>query len=126
MTRYRYVTELTPPAPFVTVSLRCPSTGRQAEGLPAQVDTAADRTVVPDGIITTLGLVPDGRAVFQGFGGQLLELPIFLVALILLDCPPVLARVALGQGEPYILLGRDVLNTQRILLDGPGLAVEIG
>jgi hypothetical protein len=126
MIRYRYVTALTPPAPFVTVSLRCPSTGRQADGLPAQVDTAADRTVVPDTMIAALGLVPDGRAVFQGFGGQFLELPIYLVAITLHDCPPIPARVALGQGEPYILLGQDVLNTQRVLLDGPGLGVEVG
>jgi hypothetical protein len=28
--------------------------------------------------------------------------------------------------EPFILLGRDVLNQHRLLLDGPGLAFEIG
>jgi hypothetical protein len=27
--------------------------------------------------------------------------------------------------EPFILLGRDVLNRHRLLLDGPGLALEI-
>jgi hypothetical protein len=30
------------------------------------------------------------------------------------------------EGEPFILLGRDVLNQHRVLLDGPGLALEIG
>lgn len=30
------------------------------------------------------------------------------------------------QGELYVLLGRDVLNRHRILLDGPQLAFEIG
>ena len=28
--------------------------------------------------------------------------------------------------EPFILLGRDVLNQHRLVLDGPGLAFEIG
>jgi hypothetical protein len=27
--------------------------------------------------------------------------------------------------EPFILLGRDILNRHRLLLDGPGLALEI-
>ena len=27
--------------------------------------------------------------------------------------------------EPFILLGRDVLNRHRVLLDGPGLTLEI-
>jgi len=44
MIRYRYAQQLSPPAPVVTVTLRCPTTGTQAVGLPAQLDTAADRT----------------------------------------------------------------------------------
>jgi len=125
MARYRYVTELNPPAPFMTVSLRCLATGHELSGLPAQVDSAADRTIVPGPTIAELGLVPDGRVVFQGFGSQLFELPIYLVEIKGPDLLPMPIRVALGENEPYLLLGRDVLNACRVLLDGPHLALEI-
>jgi len=41
------------------------------------------------------------------------------------DLPPLLIRAAVGEREPHVLLGRDVLNTYSILLDGPGRALEI-
>lgn len=126
MIYYRYVTALTPPAPFVNVTLRCPSTGREATGLPAQIDTAADRTVLPSEVDEAMGLADDGRELFQGFGGQLMELPMYLVALVLHDCPAIKLRAVRGEHEPHILLGRDFLNALRILLDGPRLALEIG
>jgi hypothetical protein len=49
MIRYRYVTHLQPPAPFVNVTVRCPTTGTSVKDIPAQIDPAADRTVVPGG-----------------------------------------------------------------------------
>jgi hypothetical protein len=42
MIRYRYNDQHDPPAPFVYVTLGCPTTGNRAANLPAQVDTAAD------------------------------------------------------------------------------------
>jgi hypothetical protein len=81
-----------PPAPFVNVTLRCPATGNEKTNLPAQVDSAADRTVVPDTVVAALQLVQDGRAVFQGIGSQLVELPLYLVAVIVHDLPPVLVE----------------------------------
>jgi hypothetical protein len=125
MIRYRYVHELTPPAPFVNVTLRCPTTATRADGLPAQLDSAADRTVLPGNVARAVGLVEDGRALFQGFAGEIVELPVFLVEVQIHDFPPVLIRAALGEREPHILLGRDVLNAHRIMLDGPGLVAEI-
>jgi hypothetical protein len=93
--------------------------------LPAQLDTAADRTVIPGRLVEALGLVEDGRALFQGFAGELIELPVFLVEVQIHDFAPQLTRAALGEKEPYILLGRDVLNAHGIRLDGPKLALEI-
>ena len=125
MIRYRYADQFNPPAPFVNVTLRCPATGTQADGLPAQLDLAADRTVLPGRVVEALGLVEDGRALFQGFAGEVIELPVFLVEVRVHDLLPLLTRAALGANELHILLGRDVLNAHRILLDGPQLALEI-
>jgi hypothetical protein len=125
MIRFRYAQQLSPPAPFVNVTLRCPATGTHAVGLPAQLDIAADRTVLPGRVVKELGLAEDGRALFQGFAGEVIELPIFLVEIQVHDFLPLLTRAALGANEPHILLGRDALNAHRILLDGPQLALEI-
>jgi hypothetical protein len=75
--------------------------------------------VLPGRVVAALGLVEDGRALFQGFAGELVELPLFLVAVQVHDLPAVLTRAVLGREEPHVLLGRDVLNHHRTLLDGP-------
>ena len=125
MIRYRHTHQLSPPAPFVNVTLRCPVTVSQLAGLPAQLDSAADRTILPGRVVEGLGLVEDGRALFQGFAGEVIELPIFLIEVQVHDFSPVLIRAALGEHEPHVLLGRDVLNSHHVVLDGPGLALEI-
>jgi hypothetical protein len=125
MIHYRYAEQFTPPAPFVNVSVQCLATGSRAEKQPAQVDSAADRSVLPERLVEGLGLVEDGRLLFQGFAGQVVELPVFLVAIQVHDFPPVLVRAALGVGEPHILLGRDVLNAHDFLLAGPRLSLGI-
>jgi hypothetical protein len=123
---YRYVSTVDPAAPFVKIGLRCPITGRQVEGLPALIDTAADRTVVPAPIIAGLNLEQAGHELFQGFGGQVVELPTYVVVVVIHDLTPITVKVALGEDEPYVLLGRDVLNLYRLVLDGPELTLEIG
>ncbi len=125
MIRYAYNRQVDPPAPFVHVSLRRPGDGPSIDNLPAQVDTAADRTVIPGGLVARLGLVPLDELTVAGFGGQVLLVSTYLVELSLRDQPPRPIEVLAHEGEPYILLGRDVLNHHRLLLDGPGLALEI-
>jgi hypothetical protein len=126
MIRYRYATEAKPPAPFVNVTIRCPTTGRCTEPLPALLDTGSDCTVLPSSAVSTLDLVQVGLLECQGFYGELAELPVFLVAVSMHDLRPVEVRAVLGERERYVLLGRDVLNNHRTVLDGPQLALEIG
>jgi len=125
MIRYRYSQQLTPPAPFVYVSVGCLATGALVSSLPAQIDTAADRTVLPRRLVENLGLAEDGRALFQGFAGEIVELPLYLVEMRIQDFRPLLVRAALGAAESHILLGRDVLNAYRLLLEGPALSLQV-
>jgi hypothetical protein len=125
MIRYRYADQLIPPAPFVNVTLRRPGTDSQIGGTAAQLDYGADRTVLPGRFVEALGLVEDGRAHFEGFAGEIIKLPIFLLEIQLHDLAPQVVRAVLGEHEPYVLLGRDILNAHRIVLDGPQLALEI-
>jgi hypothetical protein len=123
--RYRYAQHVDPPAPFVYVAIRCPRTGRRAENVPALIDTAADRTILPASLVRSLDLAEDGLMLFQGFASDIVELPTFRAEVQIHDRPVVNVRAALGQHENHVLLGRDVLNTYRIVLGGPQNAFEI-
>jgi hypothetical protein len=52
-------------------------------------------------------------------------LPTYRLELSIRDCPAVLIEVLAHPEEPFLLLGRDVLNRHRVVLDGPSLALEI-
>ena len=125
MIRYRYSQQMNPPAPFVHATVRCLMTGQQTAPLPAQVDSAADRTVLTKSVVDALGLVEDGRLHFQGFAGEVVELPIFLVEVRVHDFAPVLVRAVLGEFEPYLLMGRDVLNFHELFLRGPQQILDV-
>lgn len=61
-----------------------------------------------------------------GFGGRLVELPTFWIQLTIRDLPPIPVEVLAESGQNPIILGRDVLNQYRIVLDGPAQMMEIG
>lgn len=114
-----------PPAPFVLVNLSAPDGAASVTNLPAKIDTGADQTVIPTAIAVRLGLAEIERRRFAGLAGQVHELPVYEVQLIVRDLAPIGVKVAASDGEPHILLGRDVLNRYRIVLDGPNLKLEI-
>jgi hypothetical protein len=99
--------------------------GSISDSLPAQIDTGADRTVIPGLLVGVLGLVPLDELPFVGLGGHLVHLRTYLVEIAIRGLPPRQMEVVADQDEPYILLGRDVLNQYQVLLDGPGMAIEI-
>ena len=54
-----------------------------------------------------------------------LLLPVFTVQLVVRDFPPLEGEVMGGIAERYAVLGRDVLNRFKVVLDGPNQKVEI-
>jgi predicted aspartyl protease len=125
--RYTYV-QLPgrPPAPFVKVTVRTPAPPPdELADQPAQIDTGADRTVIPFAVVKHLGLLRFGSLRVAGLGGIISRLDTYLVVIELSALPPLTVEV-IAADEPWILLGRDVDNHFRMLLDGPGTALEIG
>lgn len=125
MIRYRYNAQKQPPAPFVLVTVGNPLTGAEVRDIPAQIDTGADCTLVPSGVIATLGLKYSGSSTVAGVGGKVEEMRLYPAAIGNHHMPPQTMEVVAHPGEPWVLLGRDVLNGHRLLLDGPGLVLEI-
>ncbi len=126
MIRYRYLSQIHPPAPFVSVTLRNPISGAEQRDVPAQLDTAADRTLLPDNLVRALALPQIGTIPIGGVGGIAQTMPSFPVQVAVHNLPPQVVEVVASAGETWVLLGRDVLNAHRLLLDGPQLIVEIG
>jgi hypothetical protein len=116
-----------PPAPFVTVTVRPPLAAPENEltEQPAQVDTGADRTVLPLSTVRHLGLLPLRWLDFEGLGGVTTRLATYALEVRIDGLNPLTVEVTAAE-EPWILLGRDVDNHFRMLLDGPASALEIG
>lgn len=126
MTRYGYSPLGNHPAPFVPVNLSGPNGGTELADLPAQLDSGADRTVVPRSAVERLGLVQLDEITVGALNMALEILPTFLVRLTIRQQAPITVEVAGARNESWVLLGRDVLNRYRIVLDGPRLLLDIG
>lgn len=124
MVRYKYNEQLNPPAPFVHVSIMVPDQPEVEKRLPAQLDTAADHTVIPLALVDDLHLERVRELLIAGLGGTTARLLTFLVRLRVHAFEPLMLEVV-GADEPIVLLGRDVLNRYRLLLDGPARALEV-
>jgi len=124
--RYNYLGQLQPPAPFVNVTLQNPLSGSELRDVPAQIDTAADRTLLPDTLVQTLGLPQIGAIAIGGVGGIAQTMPSYPVLIAIQNLPTMTIEVVASPGESWVLVGRDVLNTQKLVLDGPKLVLENG
>jgi hypothetical protein len=122
--RFPYSPARTPPIPAVVLDLATPDGSRAVPDVSAHLDTAADRTVVPLALVHQLGLQPDRQLTAQGFGGAAYTLGVYRVRLAIAGLASVLVE-ALGHGnEPFVLVGRDVLNYWKVTFDGPNQVVE--
>lgn len=126
MIHYRYFAQVSPPAPFVYVALRNPQTGVELHDVPAQLDTGADRTLLPDAFVQALGLLQLSTIPIGGVGGLTQAMPSYLVEVGIHNLTFQVVEVVADPDEAWVLLGRDVLNAHRIVLDGPRLSLEIG
>ena len=125
MITFRYVAEIEPPAPFVVVSIGHPCDSQWLDQLAARVDSAADRTIIPISIAEALQLEPSRELLMEGLGGHQVRLPAFAVQMRIQGLTAFDLEVASHSAEAIVLLGRDVLNRYRLLLDGPNQKLEI-
>lgn len=124
--RYGYQRSVQPPAPFINVVLQHPTSGSALQNIAAQIDSGADRTVLPEKVVQALILPQVGQIEIAGLGGAIHVLRTYAVLLGVHDLPLRRLEIVANEAEEWILLGRDVLNNHRIILDGPQLALEIG
>lgn len=108
----------------MSVQVRHISYPERAQELRAKLDTGADVSAIPDSAIRALGLREAERLLASGFDGRIVQVVLYAVQIDLPNGQNLEISV-LGIPADYILLGRDVLNLLRLLLDGPALTLEI-
>jgi hypothetical protein len=110
-----------PPAPVARVTLRNSTTDKEVTDVPMLIDTGADVTLVPRFAIATLGITEERDTGYGlvGFGGE--ATTVHAVRLDLMFLRYTFRGQFLPTEETYGILGRNVLNNVRLLLNGPRL-----
>jgi hypothetical protein len=88
MIRYKYNQQVSPPAPFVHVTIRRPIDETSVQDLPAQIDTAADMTEIPWRIVHELQLLQHDEIETLSFDGHAASVTSFLVQLQVHELEP--------------------------------------
>ncbi len=118
MNEYPYDATYDPPIPICNVALIAPSTGRRVT-LAAIVDTGADGTIVPVYHLQGIGARRSLEATLRSQWGEPRTVFLYLINLQIGEL--VLSGVYVVGDElgDEVVLGRNVLNRLRLLLDGP-------
>ncbi len=118
-----YLHSFDPPAPAISLEIAAGKNGETPVQLEALVDTGADITAIPASVAARISPVPVGRLLVQGATGEKV-LPTFAVWLQLGEELIGPIEVILMDFD-FVVLGRDVLNRYRLVLDGPELQGQL-
>jgi hypothetical protein len=114
-----------PAAPFVEVSFITVAESRRAGPLPAFVDSGADGTIVPIAVLNSISAPPTVEMLMSSQWGESRPVLMYLVDVQIGDITLPGMEVVGDDLSDEVVLGRDVLNHLRVLLDGPAQTVTI-
>ncbi len=117
-----YNTSLNPPAPFLPVRISNLADSEPVT-IPAKIDSGADITAVPIQLIGQLNLALAGEIQVEGYDGHPSTINCYDI-ILQVEHLRVEGLLVIAFNEDYLLLGRDVLNLLKLLLDGPALSLE--
>lgn len=106
-------------APRLVIQVRSPRQEQLVREVPAILDTGSDRTCIPMSVIAKLGeLFEYGEVSVHGAVGVFEKKPTYVVHLKFGQCD-FLDQEVVALDEEVALIGRDLLNLHKIILDGP-------
>ena len=108
-----------PPAPLARVILRNPASGAVLPDVPMLLDSGADVTLVPHECALQLGVPLDSKDNYEliGFDGNASIAQVVTLHMLFLD--RTFRRRFLLTKESFGILGRNILNSLSLVLDGP-------
>jgi predicted aspartyl protease len=113
-----YLRQYFPPFPSLPIHLGFPEHSLSLGPLDALIDTGADGTLVPQALLDELGAPLVDQIQLRSQWGEARPANLYTVDLGVSDLRLPAIEVV-GDPGTEIILGRDVLNRLRILLDGP-------
>lgn len=116
----KYSFEYSPPAPTLKVKLTNPFSNRSLK-LQAKLDTGVDMTVLPQHAIGELRLIPASRISVSSFNGWKIWRYTYFVNISFHNFKYRMVEV-INAKRRDALLGRDILNRLKTILDGKTLS----
>lgn len=124
MNMHKYDYRFKPPAPALNVKIQNPAKPHLKRKKNALLDSGAYKTVIPDDLIRKLKLLRAGEEHPKGYKGPRQKHWTYIVTLefngFLYDYIEVIAVK-----RKNVLLGRDILNRTKLLLDGKNRKFDI-
>ncbi len=117
--------EYFPPAPSLPVTLLSADTQRSVGPFVALVDTGTDTTTVPIAFLERIQPKFLYSAFVRPHWGSRFSVSVFSVDVRIAEWTLPGVEVVADEMETDMILGRDVLNKLRLLLDGPAQTTEI-
>lgn len=125
MSHYPYSTEYLPAAPVMEIRLGAPGMEPSSGFLEALVDTGADATIVPIAHLRQIKAKKIDQATLRSQWGERRAVALYAVALEINQYRFDAIRVVGDEIGDEVILGRNLLNRLRLLLDGPAGMVEV-
>ena len=113
-----------PPAPVAIVSVRDPSSSCTVEKISMLIDSGADVSLLPGAVLEHLGLRRDDDDVYELAGFDNTRSASRAVQATMVWGSRAFTGRFLTSDSSYGILGRNILNHVRIVLDGPRLYWE--
>ncbi|MBS1252075.1 MAG: hypothetical protein MAG451_01111 [Anaerolineales bacterium] len=124
MTEFPFDTTYDPAMPVCDVVLTAPPTGRNVE-LTAIIDTGADGTMIPVEHLQQIGARRAFEAGLRSQWGERRTVFLYLVDLQIAELTLPGIYVVGDELGDEVVLGRNVLNELRLLLDGPAALTQL-
>ena len=123
MSSYPYDHSFDPSAPVIEMTVRSPNAAA-TRLVQALLDTGADQTVIPEDTARELGLVRLDEVNVFGVSPDPVLARVYWVSARLVELSDLDIEV-LSWPYQYALVGRDLLNRLRLILDGPQLQLTL-
>lgn len=124
MTTFPYDQSYNPAAPTCQITLSIASSGRRVN-LIAMIDTGADASIVPIDSLRHIGARRVFEASLRSQWGERRRVYLYLVDLLVENLTLPGVYVVGDELGNEVILGRNVLNRLRLLLDGPAQIMQV-
>jgi predicted aspartyl protease len=114
-----------PPIPMIEISLSLPGGDHKTDTLYAILDTGADGSLVPQSYIETLSATYVDEVMLRSQWGEWRAAAMYLIDVHIGDRTLPGVYIVGDEMGSDIILGRNVLNSLRLLLDRPARQVEV-